>query len=289
MSKLPDTVKWSEEALKILEQTDKESAKAVVTAISKAAEVKDTKEAAMIATADLAVWSKEEKALWVEPYLITLFPTIMALTADKLRPVQIKAEAAGKALVRAHLFSRDRTAQRPRLFIRPRLATARNRGRDARAAGRFARSANSPALDGWRAPSRQKPNAHKGAELFSPSACTFVRACRRPGVACALAGRRISHAPPISPLPLRAALLFAHTPPARFFAPNPAQMETLSPYAVDGMLPLLFKQFEEHRWQTKLGAVKMFTDLAASSTKYATRHRHPARLALPTPAKGSSH
>ena len=42
MSKLPDTVKWSEEALKILEQTDKESAKAVVTAISKAAEVKDT-------------------------------------------------------------------------------------------------------------------------------------------------------------------------------------------------------------------------------------------------------
>ena len=58
----------------------------------------------MIATTDLAVWSKEEKALWVEPYLITLFPTIMALTADKLRPVQIKAEAAGKALVRAHLF-----------------------------------------------------------------------------------------------------------------------------------------------------------------------------------------
>ena len=75
MSKLPDTVKWSEEALKILEQTDKESAKAVVTAISKAAEVKDTKEAAMIATTDLAVWSKEEKALWVEPYLILPLPT----------------------------------------------------------------------------------------------------------------------------------------------------------------------------------------------------------------------
>merc|ERR1719240_221072 len=33
------------------------------------------------------------------------------------------------------------------------------------------------------------------------------------------------------------------------------------------MLPLLFKQFEEHRWQTKLGAVKMFKELAASSTK----------------------
>merc|ERR1719329_1068507 len=33
------------------------------------------------------------------------------------------------------------------------------------------------------------------------------------------------------------------------------------------MMPLLFKQFEEHRWQTKLGAVKMFAELAASSTK----------------------
>merc|ERR1719238_1312865 len=33
-------------------------------------------------------------------------------------------------------------------------------------------------------------------------------------------------------------------------------MEGLSEHAVDGMLPLLFKQFEEHRWQTKLGAVK---------------------------------
>ena len=44
-------------------------------------------------------------------------------------------------------------------------------------------------------------------------------------------------------------------------------MAGLSEYAVDGMLPLLFKQFEEHRWQTKLGAVKMFAQLAKSSTK----------------------
>merc|ERR1719486_1041059 len=44
-------------------------------------------------------------------------------------------------------------------------------------------------------------------------------------------------------------------------------MAALNPYAVDGMLPLLFKQFEEHRWQTKLGAVKMFAELAKSSPK----------------------
>ena len=290
MSKLPDTVKWSEEALKILEQTDKESAKAVVTAISKAAEVKDTKEAAMMATADLAVWSKEEKALWVEPYLITLFPTIMALTADKLRPVQIKAEAAGKALVRAHLFFERSNRAAPAPFYSaaaghgPQSRAGCTRRRPLRSLCRLARGWT----DGGHRPAKTQRTQGSGA-FFAERLHT--RACGAGGrrVACALAGRRISHAPPISPLPLRAALLFAHTPPARFFAPNPAQMETLSPYAVDGMLPLLFKQFEEHRWQTKLGAVKMFTDLAASSTKYATRHRHPARLALPTPAKGSSH
>jgi len=142
MSKLPTSLPWSESAKTLLEQTDKESAKAVATAIAKAAEVKETKEAAMQATVDLAIWAKAEKALWVESYLITLFPTIMALCADKQRPVQIIAEKAGATM-----------------------------------------------------------------------------------------------------------------------------MEGLSQYAVDGMLPLLFKQFEEHRWQTKLGAVKMFADLAKSSTK----------------------
>ena len=57
--------------------------------------------------------------------------------------------------------------------------------------------------------------------------------------------------------------------PRSHIRPRVAQMAGLSEYAVDGMLPLLFKQFEEHRWQTKLGAVKMFTELAASSTKCA--------------------
>merc|ERR1719240_834142 len=54
-------------------------------------------------------------------------------------------------------------------------------------------------------------------------------------------------------------------------AAGTAMMASLNPLAVDGMLPLLFKQFEEHRWQTKLGAVKMFKELAASSTKAVTQ------------------
>ena len=37
---------------------------------------------------------------------------------------------------------------------------------------------------------------------------------------------------------------------------GPGAHVVVGEYAVDGMLPLLFKQFEEHRWQTKLGAVK---------------------------------
>jgi len=142
MSKLPEDLPWAEASIKLLEQTDKTSAKAVVTAIEKAAEAKDTKESAMQATLDICKWAKEAKAVWVESYWITLFPTVMALVADKQKPVQIKAEEAGAAM-----------------------------------------------------------------------------------------------------------------------------MAALSSYAVDGMLPLLYKQFEEHRWQTKLGAVKMFKELAKSSTK----------------------
>ena len=142
MSKLPDDLPWSDAAKTLLEQTDKASAKAVATAIAKAAEAKDSKEAAMMTVTDICKWAKAEKKLWVEPYLITLFPSIMALAADKDRKVQIKADEAGAAL-----------------------------------------------------------------------------------------------------------------------------MACLNPAAVDGMLPLLFKQFEEHRWQTKLAAVTMFAELAAASPK----------------------
>ena len=45
-------------------------------------------------------------------------------------------------------------------------------------------------------------------------------------------------------------------------AAGAALMAALNPGAVDGMMPLLFKEFDEHRWQTKLGAVQMFADLA---------------------------
>ena len=83
MSKLPDDLAWCEAAKTLLDQTDKASAKAVVTAIAKAADAKDTKEAAMNATEDLAKWAKSAGVYWVEPYLVTLFPCIMALSADK--------------------------------------------------------------------------------------------------------------------------------------------------------------------------------------------------------------
>ena len=142
MSKLPDDLPWSDVAKTLLDQTDKKSANAVATAIQKAAEAKDSKEAAMQTATDLANWSKANGKLWVEPYLITLFPSIMALAADKDRKVQIKAQEAGAAM-----------------------------------------------------------------------------------------------------------------------------MAALNPVAVDGMLPLLFKQFDEHRWQTKLAAVDMFAELAAASPK----------------------
>ena len=51
MSKLPDSLTWSEAAASILNETDKTSCKAVITTIGKAAEAKETKEAAMAAFA----------------------------------------------------------------------------------------------------------------------------------------------------------------------------------------------------------------------------------------------
>ena len=44
-------------------------------------------------------------------------------------------------------------------------------------------------------------------------------------------------------------------------------MNCVNPVAVDAMLTLLFKQFEEHRWQTKLAAVQTFAALAKGATK----------------------
>eukprot|EP00966_Prymnesium_polylepis_P174381 4034824-Prymnesium_polylepis.1 len=99
MSKLPEDIKWSEEAAPLLEETDKTSCKAVCTALRKAAEVKATKAGAMAAVIDLAKWAKETENLWVESFLITLFPTIMALCADKEKSVQVKADEAGQVLM----------------------------------------------------------------------------------------------------------------------------------------------------------------------------------------------
>merc|ERR1719261_2029128 len=144
-SKLPDDLKWCEAAAAFLAETDKTSAKSVCIAVNKSKDDKDKKEAAMATVKDLAVWAKETAVFWPEPYLVTVFPTVLALCADKAKPVQVKAEEAGTAI-----------------------------------------------------------------------------------------------------------------------------MEALNPVAVDAMLNLLFVQFEEHRWQTKLAAVRMFAALTKSSPKAVT-------------------
>ena len=83
MSKLPDELAWADEALSILEQTDKTSVKAVCTTIKQAASEKATKEASLAAVKDLATWSKEAGVFWLEPYLITTFDVVMACIAEK--------------------------------------------------------------------------------------------------------------------------------------------------------------------------------------------------------------
>ena len=91
-SKLPDDMKWSEAAAALLAETDKSSAKSVCITVNKSKDEKDKKEASMAAVKDLATWAKEAGAFWPEPYLVTVFPTVLALCADKAKPVQVKAE-----------------------------------------------------------------------------------------------------------------------------------------------------------------------------------------------------
>ena len=81
MSKLPDDLKWSEEVLALLAETDKTSCKSVCIAFGKAAEAKDTKAAAMAGVKELCDWAKEQKVYWTESFVVTLFPTIMAVRA----------------------------------------------------------------------------------------------------------------------------------------------------------------------------------------------------------------
>ena len=63
MSKLPDDLKWSEEVLALLAETDKTSCKSVCIAFGKAAEAKDTKAAAMTGVKELCDWAKEQKVI----------------------------------------------------------------------------------------------------------------------------------------------------------------------------------------------------------------------------------
>ena len=62
MSKLPDDLKWSEASAALLAETDKTSAKSVCIAVKKAADAKDSKEAAMSVVVDLCTWAKDAQA-----------------------------------------------------------------------------------------------------------------------------------------------------------------------------------------------------------------------------------
>merc|ERR1719181_1854227 len=57
---------------------------------------------------------------------------------------------------------------------------------------------------------------------------------------------------------------------AKADAAGEAMMAALNPVSVDAMLLLIFKEFKEHRWQTKLAAVQLFSALAKASAKAVT-------------------
>ena len=111
-SKLPDDLKWCEAAAAFLAETDKTSAKSVCIAVNKSKDDKDKKEAAMATVKDLAVWAKETAVFWPEPYLVTVFPTVLALCADKAKPVQLKAEEVRPAPANPKILSRPRADAR---------------------------------------------------------------------------------------------------------------------------------------------------------------------------------
>ena len=101
MTKIPADLEWDPEARQFLAMADCTSAKAVCVAIGRAANEKGTREVAMSAVIDLCTWAKANGILFCEPYLITLFATVMSLSADKDKRVQQRAEEAGVAMMGA--------------------------------------------------------------------------------------------------------------------------------------------------------------------------------------------
>ncbi len=98
-SKISKDIEWSQESLDLLSQIDKESIKSILTVVSESIENKNTKEAALIVLNDLSNWSKLTNSIWVESYLITHLSSIITLTSDKQKSVQITAEKTGNNLM----------------------------------------------------------------------------------------------------------------------------------------------------------------------------------------------
>ncbi len=135
MSKLPDDLKWSEEVLALLAETDKTSCKSVCIALGKAAEAKDTKAAAMAGVKELCDWAKEQKVYWTESFVVTLFPTIMAVraaaaaSATLLHPPSAAPSRPSSARPSKTRFSPVRPSLPPRSSSPTRPARCRSRPR----------------------------------------------------------------------------------------------------------------------------------------------------------------
>ena len=125
-------MKWSEEVLALLAETDKTSCKSVCIALGKAAEAKDTKAAAMAGVKELCDWAKEQKVYWTESFVVTLFPTILAVRAAAARP------AAPPSAAPSVWRLRKAASHRPPLLLAARRRQARPVQIAAQAAGALA-------------------------------------------------------------------------------------------------------------------------------------------------------
>jgi len=181
-SKLPDDVKWSEAAAELLAETDKTSVKAICVTITKNAESKDKKEACMATITDLSKWTKEAAVFWPEAYLVTVFPVVMAMCADKAKPVQIKAqEVRARAVPPSAGFPTGHPTRPMRGGLARRLIASVHPPRIAR--GRVSPPAApcpSTPIDSSDRPRSSPRDPHLSSNLTSPARISRSSPLRRP-------------------------------------------------------------------------------------------------------------
>ncbi|KAL1506987.1 hypothetical protein AB1Y20_007851 [Prymnesium parvum] len=93
-------VEWSEAAGALLPPPPL-SADEACAALHAALDPQRAPAAALHGVQQLAEWAEARRAQWLEPYVMAFLPSVLALCADKQRAVQLAAEAAGRAMMRA--------------------------------------------------------------------------------------------------------------------------------------------------------------------------------------------